>query len=378
MDPETAQEITETPKTRTSDVHELIDLTEATLDSAGYAAGVRIIKAGWSLNADSKGRRRNYPDKTLAEAAPKWEGVRVYADHPSKEDIRNRPERSVRDLIGVIEGVTHQDGTTRGTLHVMGQAREWAWPLIEESVRTGRSVAGLSINAVGRTIDGEIDGQKASVVEAITHASSVDMVTTPAAGGGFERLVASDDGWTRAVVEALTLDELREARPDFIADLKREWKTTRDSEAIQEARATADDKSAQLAVLTEENRTTKDALAEALDTIVELRKERAVDRLLEDAKLPKDVSKELREKLLAAEDTKAMQAVIETAIATLSAVRLPVRVHGAGRAASPTQTVSTRKQVNPIAEAMGVDPRLAGADTFEEFLAMQKTLNQGE
>jgi hypothetical protein len=360
-------------KARTGYFAELIDLSEAQIDTDQRRVRVTLIKPGWSANS------RYYSREVLSKAVSMFEGTKAYFDHPGKDELKNRPERSVRDLAGWYEGVRQEpDGRITADLNI---DHPDAWRIIETAVTRKPDYAGLSINALGSTRKGEAEGRAGVLVEDIAKANSTDIVTTPAAGGKFERLLmADDDGFTRDLLEVMPLDELketlREVRPDFFDSLKREWKTTRDSEAIQEARATADDKSAQLAALTEENRTTKDALAEALEKIAALNKERAVDRLLEDAKLPKDVSKELREKLLAAEGTEAMQAVIETAITTLSAVRLPVRVHGAGRAASPTQIVSTRRQVNPIAEAMGVDPRLAGADTYDEFLAIQKQINE--
>jgi hypothetical protein len=172
-------------KMRTSDLHELVTLQEAELDPERHSVKVRLIRAGWSANG------RYYPEATLLAAAPLWSGVKAYADHPSRSEVKDRPERSVRDIVGVYENVRHDGDTTRADFRVIGAAREWLWPLIEESISTKRDLIGLSINALGQTSKGEAEGRKGIVVEAITHANSVDVVTEPAAGGGFEQLMMS-------------------------------------------------------------------------------------------------------------------------------------------------------------------------------------------
>lgn len=351
---------------RTSDVHEWVDLTEAQLDQDSYTVrGARIIKAGWSLN------ERYYPDDVLSASAPIWEGVKAYADHPSKEDLRNRPERSVRDLVGVYANPQHRNGATYSDLKVLGEARTWLWPLIQETMSTGTPVVGLSINALGSAKKGEAEGKKGIIVEAITHANSVDVVTTPAAGGGFTALTASDDGWSRAVMGTMTIDELREARPDLIDVLKREWKTTRDSEAITAARAEADTAKEDAARLTEEHRTTQQALSEARQEIAVLKRDLAVDRLLEGKKLPERVRAELRESLLQCATVEAMTETLDRSLKLLGAVRMPVRVTGAGSAA-PMDTPAPRKPTNQLAEVFGVPSELARAETVDEFLALSK------
>ena len=315
-------------KLRTTDLHEAIDLTEAVLNEAEYTVqNVRLIKSGWSLN------EKHYLDEALAEAAHLWEGAKAYADHPGKEERRNRPERSIRDIVGYYTAPRHGSGSTMADMKVLGEARQWLWPLIQETVATRVPLVGLSINALGTTKLGEAEGKRGIIVEAITHAHSVDVVTTPAAGGGFTQLTASDDGgWTTAVLESLQLEELREARPDLVETLKREWKTTRDTDAIKEVRAEADTATTKLAALTEEYRTATEALAEALETISALRKEQMVDRLLSDKTLPDAWKLDLRETLLKAEQGEWV-AIVEREGRKAEAIRPKAAVTGAGRLA---------------------------------------------
>jgi hypothetical protein len=222
---------------------------------------------------------------------------------------------------------------------VLGEARQWLWPLVAETRETGKDLVGLSIHALGTASKGEAEGKKGLVVESITHADSVDVVTTPAAGGGFTNLVASEDGWTQAVIEQLSLAELREARPDMVDDLKREWKTTRDTAAVKEARAeveTAQEEVRKIqevaAKQTEENRALRAKLKEAL-----------VDRLLDAQKaLPKEWKAQLRTSLIAAEESE-WDGIVEAEIRKAAAVRGKVVVTGAGKVAPIEESAAPRK-----------------------------------
>src|SRR5206468_9911307 len=112
-----------------------------------------------------------------------------------------------------------------------------------ESIKSGNdSLIQLSSNAIGQTVIGEAEGQKAIVVESIVGVNSVDLVTTGAAGGTFQgALLASDgDSLTRELLAAMTFEEWREARPAFMARLRKEMQTTRDEAALTEARTARD------------------------------------------------------------------------------------------------------------------------------------------
>ena len=353
---------------RTSDVHEWVDLTEATIDSAAKAAEVTLLASGWSKN------NRHYSRAVIKASAPLFEGVKAYANHPSKSEIKERPERNVLDAVGVYENVHFDESTgkLKATYRAIGKLGDDLWPWVIESVEGRGKPMGLSIHALGTARKGEADGKNGLIVEAITHAESVDFVTAPAAGGSFDRLLAGDDSWSRAVINTMTLEELREARPDLLDSLKREWKTTRDSEAIKEARAQADTATSQVTAITQEKQAAQAALTEALETIATFNKERLVDSLLEGKKLPDEVRKELRGKLLNATDTAAMLEVLDMTMAVLGAVRLPVRITGAGRPSSPQSLTPPTPPRHAVAEALGINPALAKAETIDEFLEARR------
>ena len=210
---------------------EVIDLAEAVLDEAAKAVEVTLIRPGWSSN------KRFYSKEVLAKAVSVFEGMRAFANHPSKSDERERPERDVRDIAGYYEGVKQaEDGSLRATMRVVGKAGDDIWPLIHEAATRKPDLIGASIFAVGKVREGEMDGQKGSIVEEISPAknNSVDIVTLPAAGGRFERLAAGDDGFTEDILEQMGFEEWRDARPDFAKRLRDELKTARQTEAVEQ------------------------------------------------------------------------------------------------------------------------------------------------
>lgn len=145
------------------------------LEQAEVAGTYRVVlvRPGWSENG------RYYSQRVLAQALALFEGAKAYADHPSQQELRDRPERSVRDIIGYYGNVKQEpDGRLTATLHLVETAG-WLRPLIEAGL------VGLSINALGHTRLGEAEGRRGQLVESIAKVTSVDVVTQAAAGGGF-------------------------------------------------------------------------------------------------------------------------------------------------------------------------------------------------
>lgn len=127
-----------------------------------------------------------YPAEMLRRDANVFEGVKMYAtDH--------RPEeKSVRTEVAVIESITGftDDGAPIGRAVVFD-------PDFAEATRN-RAKAGqlgtleCSILAKGKIKEGKIDGRKTNIVEAITSAASVDLVTKAGAGGQALAIQESD------------------------------------------------------------------------------------------------------------------------------------------------------------------------------------------
>lgn len=350
--------VQESEPARATNCRELVDLAEATLDEDTYTIkGARLIKTGWSKNG------RYYSADVLRKSAGLWEGVKAYADHPGKLDQKNRRERSVRDIVGIWKNPRYENQAVVADLRVVGEARTSVWPLIVDTIESGDPLVGNSINALGVTRKGKAQNRDGIIVEDITHANSVDVVTDPAAGGGFDNLQMSDDGWASAVIEALNIEELREARPDIIEALKREWKVVRDSAALVSARDKNKELAEQLqavekkvAELEQNNRTLRQQILAA-----------KVDGLLATAKLPDEwkttLGKQLRET-----DPKQWDGILEAEIKKAGTIRKqPVQVRGAGaiKPTSPTAKVGNAK--NPVMEALGLDAVPREGETPHEF-----------
>jgi len=143
-----------------------------------------FIGAGMSLN------RRLYTPEVLKAAVKLFKGAPVYVDHPTLSEQFERPERSLRDLAGVIldarfDTFELEDGSfiegIGGKLKVAAGA-EWLVQLFEEDVHGGD----LSIVAF---LEGDVEGpedkpdEQFLKVTNIERLLSVDFVTSAAAKG---------------------------------------------------------------------------------------------------------------------------------------------------------------------------------------------------
>lgn len=156
-------------------------IIEAVQGSKGRQWDVVLITAGKSLN------NRTYPADVLRKSAPLFEGVSAYADHP--EPAAAGRDRSIRDKVGRFSNVRFdtftQDGkVTEGLRARLTVVPSWMRDMLVEAVDAGEpDFYGFSINATGKVERGR--------VQTIESVQSVDVVSTPAAGGRIERLVAS-------------------------------------------------------------------------------------------------------------------------------------------------------------------------------------------
>lgn len=125
----------------------------------------------------NKKMNRYYPRDMLKRDAPVFVGAKMYTTDHRQE------EKSVRTEVGVIESIAGytDDGAPIGRAVIFD-------PAFAEATRN-RAKAGklstleCSILAKGKIKAGKIDGRKTNIVEAITSAKSVDLVTSAGAGG---------------------------------------------------------------------------------------------------------------------------------------------------------------------------------------------------
>ncbi|MFA7386076.1 MAG: hypothetical protein WCZ87_00290 [Thiohalobacteraceae bacterium] len=174
----------------------------------GAIDGVIVVE-GRSANGNV------YTREALQSGVRIFDGALMFADHPSAVEEAQRPERSVRDVVGRVKGPyigTTKDGKTalRGKFHV-SEAETSLRTKIAEGI-----IDGLSLRAFGQ---GKRDKSGDFIVESFqaNPFTSVDVVTVAAAGGGFERLAESDRAaLTRAVLQQVTREDLAATRPDLV------------------------------------------------------------------------------------------------------------------------------------------------------------------
>lgn len=221
-----------------------------------------VIAEGLSANGNF------YTRDALQSGIEAFSGKPIYADHPSRSEESDRPERSVRDLVGRLSGEPSdfwlEEGET--TLLRFKNARlsstaGWLATMIEEKI-----AGDMSINAMG---SGEEKDRTFHVTE-FTEATSLDFVTQ-AAAGGIGLLAAGRGGQS---LQDLTLRALASARPDLV-----------DAIGVRERRKAYGEKDE----LVTQTRQLRDVTARAETAELALRESQAramLDRLLVSSNLP--------------------------------------------------------------------------------------------
>lgn len=184
--------------------------------SVGVLRGVKLI------GLQSQNGRRYRPE-ALAAAVSLYEGAKVNVNHPHNGPLA---PRDYRDRLGVVRQVEFRaDEGLFGNLHFNPKhalAEQLAW----DAENNPRNV-GFSHNVLARLAR---EGDE-TVVEAITHVQSVDLVADPAATQGlFEQSEATsatseasravpgpgDSAADEPSLSALTLEALLLHRPDLL------------------------------------------------------------------------------------------------------------------------------------------------------------------
>ena len=189
-------------------------LEEATLDSKGIARIV-VIAPGFGNPVDN----HYYPAETLARDYPIFEGVKMYADHQTEEEEKQRPEGSIRQWVASLKNVRFEEG-----VGIVGDAviiESWLQQKLA-ALRDKKLLGemGISIRAAGIGTKDKIDGKETNVVDRITQVRSVDFVTEAGAGGG----VLLYETEREFDIDIISLGVLRERRPDLVRSIENEVK----------------------------------------------------------------------------------------------------------------------------------------------------------
>jgi hypothetical protein len=171
-------------------------------DKSGKDWEVVLIQAGKSLN------NKIYPAEVLKKAVKLFNNVKAFAyEFPGKifnhfpENARKVvPEGCARNVVGWYdnpryasfkdsEGKTHQGIVAR--FHV-SEGAQWLRKLLKDAWQYGKhSLLGFSIDGSGDVSETTVNGKRTLMVNSINSIDEVTLVTHPAAGGQFKRLLAS-------------------------------------------------------------------------------------------------------------------------------------------------------------------------------------------
>lgn len=156
---------------------DLIQLSEKAVRDDGTAR-VKLISPGW-------GSSGYYGESMLKRDGPKifTKGLHMYMNHPTEAEDRDRPERDLRDLAGILSSeVVWEAQTTSnsgpglyGDVNVFSTYRN----LIDDAA----PYIGTSIRAAGTAIEGEAEGRHGLLIDELVEGYSVDYVTYPGRGG---------------------------------------------------------------------------------------------------------------------------------------------------------------------------------------------------
>jgi hypothetical protein len=264
---------------------------------AGVIRGVKLLGLA-SRNG------RTYLPSALSGATALYEGAKVNVNHPKGNPLA---ARDYQDRLGSIRNVSMRDGQGLfGDLH-FNPKHALAEQLLWDATHAPENV-GFSHNVEART--SRHSGQ--TVVEAILKVQSVDLVADPATTRGLYESAQSRgagasavDGAVDSLLEALTVERLRQGRPDLVA-------------------AIVDESAARVAILEAELDRVRasDAAGRRRAAALRLLKEfNLPDPELADAATKPIVSDLFFETLLAAPSEQAMRSLVEERAGTIAAAR---------------------------------------------------------
>lgn len=308
-----------------------VDLQEAHIDAESRSIrDVVLIRAGMSLN------RKKYPAKVLREAVAHFEGIKAYDSHlPGSRRVAEttgwytnvRFDESKQALVGDRYFTRTQVGND-------------VWAIAEDIVakRAPASLAGLSINAAGTVRESRDEQGAYQLVESITKATSIDDVTTPAAGGTYLQ-ASHDEGLAEALIGAMTFEQFIAARPEFTRRLQNEIKHVRATEQERAAQADATKASAALTEAHEQVSTLQEALDAAQSQLARVRLELAVEKVIHAMpSVPPSWEKSIREALIQT-PVKQWRKLIGT---------YRQMAHDAGFQPEPVRVEGAHQQVSPV------------------------------
>lgn len=280
-----------------------VSLEEATIGAKGIAKVV-IIKPGFGNPVDN----HYYPKETLARDFAAFEGAKMYSDHQTQEEEKQRPEGSIRQWVASLKNVRFEEG-----VGIVGDA-VIVEPWLQAKLATLRDQKllgemGISIRAAGVGTKGKIDGKETNVVERITRVRSVDFVTEAGAGGG----VLLYETEKEFDIDVVTIEALKERRPDLVKYIETETKnlTLKEVKKVAEQDEKIKELEGTVITLTTERDELKTKITEAEKAMKIAEAKVKIDEAIGKSELPEVSKAKLVEKFKLAESAEGVTDAIK-------------------------------------------------------------------
>ncbi len=302
---------------------DVIPLTEAAISDKGIATIV-VVESGFNTS-----KERYYPKEMLARDFQMFEGVKMYADHPTEKEDEERPERSIRDWVANLINVSIGE---KG--EILGEAiivKPWLQETLAELRDKGLlNQMGVSINAIGEGPEEpvEIEGVMTRVVEKIVAVRSVDFVTEPGAGGAVTMYEAA----AQHDVDVVGLDQLRERRPDLVKQIETSVRESvaQEVKRTMELEKQVEELTEKLATITGDLETAKTALEEASAEKAKAEAKSAIDEAIAAAELPDPSKRQLTARFANAETADGIEEAVKAEIKYVAELSEAGKVKGMG------------------------------------------------
>jgi hypothetical protein len=333
-------------------VADVVPLIEAKTDDKGTIP-IKIIDPGWG----SSGYYSREVLQQAVNARVYAAGLQMYWNHPSKGDEKERPERDLRDLAGVLTEDARWD--EHGSKGPGVYARAKVFAAYRDAVAEMGPYIGLSHYVWGESKTGEAEGKKGDIITRIVAARSVDFVTVPGRGGAIaeafraagppeptdEQKAAGDSSMGETTpTPKLTLESLRKDHPDIYEAVRQEIEN---SAAVKEAQAQQEKKLAEAEKALEEAKA-ENARLKAAQALVEAKilAEEVVKEAQAEAVVKEHVVKEAVAALTLKEDgtfdkeafSEDVRRRLKEMVALVAAARGAGKVVGMGAGAPGGQT----------------------------------------
>jgi hypothetical protein len=160
------------------------------LDPEGWKWRFQVV--GWGLSATRHIWRKEVFAQSLREYG--WENLKAFADHATEDEIRNQPERSVKDLVGWWTDFEITDQGMDATLNIKPSA-DWLRQDLKAAFDAGnRDFYGASIFVGIQAKQVTWTDRKPATEPEKVKPISIDIVTDAAAKGFVKYALASNRG----------------------------------------------------------------------------------------------------------------------------------------------------------------------------------------